>query len=285
MTGQSSEGSGFKLPNGRVRQPPPVPEPFPSPPPPEAKESFFLGIINILKRIASFVGPTERQIFYEISGMISTYGTAQTLPLSDDSAAYIREQVFDRLGMNAPKLNVYNDGPGTWYIRHSHDGHNFSEEFPMYEGEAKTYENIYELRHRAPLDALKYRITEFDLWKQKNVDYKAGHQYMVNGSVAIGAGNVNPAIAYLTATTLNFNAALTENATTGYIKNRDVLNTLYIWRSRDGINYAPLGVGIGTEYITIDPNGAVNIDYYNIHSIKVSSNTPIATVPYEVWVG
>ncbi len=65
--GQGSEGSGFKLPYGRVRQPPPAPEPYPSPPPPEAKESFFSGIINILKRIASFVGHTERQIFYELT--------------------------------------------------------------------------------------------------------------------------------------------------------------------------------------------------------------------------
>ncbi len=267
--GQGSEGSGFKLPYGRVRQPPSAPEPHPIPLPPETKESFFSGIINLLKRIASFVGPTERQTFYELSGVISTYGTAQTLPLSDDSASYIRERVFDRLEMNAPVLNVYNDGPGTWYVRHSHDGHNFSEEFPIFEGEAKTYLNIYELRHRAPIVDLNYRITEFELWKQKNVEYFAGNPYISETFVAnIGLANANIEDIRNGNSTINGVArddtaqALNRNAHSGDLANLGLGNLFVAFD--DGNGYS--------NERTIPPNNAQPLDGMDIARLRIRTD-------------
>jgi len=278
MPGQGSEGSGFKLPYGKTSTPS---EPKPEPIDPESKSSFFSGIIDLLKRIASRVGPTERQIFYEISSEISTYGTAQTAALSDDSSSYIRERVFERLGMNAPKINVYNDGPGTWYIRHTHDGNNFSEEFPIFEGEAKSYENIYELRHRAPLATLKYRITEFDLWKQKNVDFKAGRGYIRNQQLAVG--NVAPLVAYTTADTHAIFTTIQRNATTGYIKNLDISATLYVWVSEDGIEFGAGGVGLDVEYITVQPLSVFHIDGWSLHTIMIGADANL--IDYEVVGG
>jgi hypothetical protein len=277
MTGQS-----FELPFGLTKRR----KEFGAIPPdiPGTDSGKLEEIVQLLRQLAS-PPPTpgsERTLFYDLKG---TNVTAVTTVPEANSALYTREQVYEHLKMNAKIINLYNDGPGPWYIRISHDGEQFSDEFPIYEGEAKTVKNIYEIRHRSPHADMNYRITEFDMWKQKNVDFRAGPQYLFNGTVAIGAGNLNPAIAFTTATLHNFNASLTNNATTGYIKNRDPLNTLYLWRSQDGITFAPLGLGIGVEYGTIDPNGAVNIDYYNIHSIMVSSDTAIAPVDYEIWVG
>lgn len=226
---------------------------------------------------------SNKTIWYDVSSSITTATT--TAPADYGSASYTSLKIWDELRENSPRIAIYNDGPGTLYTIISHEINQYTNEFPIYEGEAKVYNDIREIKMRSPVAGCKYRVTEYELWKQKNVDYKAGFQYMVNGTILIGAGNVNPAVAYLTATTVNFNAALTENATTGYIKNRDPLNTLYLWRSQDGTNFSPLGLGIATEYGTIDPNGAVNIDYYNIHSVKISSDTAIANVDYEIWVG
>ena len=264
--GQGSEGSGFRLPY--IRKPPPSPAPE-IPPPPESKNSFFSRIIDILKRIAAFVGPTERQIFYEVSDVISTYGTAQTLPLSDDSASYIRERVFDRLEMNAPVLNVYNDGPGTWYVRHSHDGNNFSEEFPIFEGEAKTYLNIYELRHRSPIADMNYRITEFELWKQKNVEYFAGNPYISETFVAnVGLANANIEDIRNGASTINGVArddtaqALNRNAHSGDLANLGLGNLFVAFD--DGNGYS--------NERTIPPNNAQPLDGMDIARLRIRTD-------------
>lgn len=267
--GQGSEGSGFKLPYGRGRQPS-TPAPDSHPLPPESKEEgFFSKIIDTLKRIASFVGPTEREIFYEVSDTISTYGTAQTAPLSDDSASYIRERVFDRLGMKAPKLNVYNDGPGTWYVRHSHDGHNFSEEFPIFEGEAKTYLNIYELRHRSPIAGMNYRITEFELWKQKNVEYFAGNPYISETFVAnVGLANANIEDIRNGNSTINGVArddtaqALNRNAHSGDLANLGLGNLFVAFD--DGNGYS--------NERTIPPNNAQPLDGMDIARLRIRTD-------------
>ena len=277
MTGES-----FELPSGLSKRR----SDFGAVPPkiPDTDSGKLEEIVQLLRQIAS-PPPTpgsKQTLFYDRS---SSNTVAVAVVPEANSALYTREQVWEHLQRNAESINLYNDGPGPWYIRISHNGEQFSDEFPIYEGEAKTVKNIYEIKHRSPHANMNYRITEFEMWKQKNVDFRAGPQYLFNGTVGIGAGNANPALAYAGATLHNFNAALTTNATTGYFKNRDPLNTLYIWRSQDGITFTPLGLGIGVEYGTIDPNGAVNIDYYNIHSIMISSDTAIAAVDYEIWVG
>jgi hypothetical protein len=277
MTGES-----FELPFGLTKRR----KDFGAVPPeiPDTDSGKLEEIVILLRQLVSPppIPESERTLFYDVS---ATNATAVTTVPEANSALYTREQIWEHLQRNGKIVNLYNDGPGPWYIRISHDGEQFSGEFPIYEGEAKTVKNVYEIRHRSPHADMDYRITEFEMWKQKNVDFRAGPQYLFNGTVAIGAGNANPTLAYVGATLHNFNATLTTNATTGYIKNRDPLNTLYIWRSQDGITFTPLGLGIGVEYGSIDPNGAVNIDYYNIHSIRVSSDTAIAPVDYEIWVG
>lgn len=279
------EGFGFELPSSKRKRTSPPPGSTPATPQNEAekKDNFFSSITELLKKIANSLTSTEeRIIFYEVSTLISAAGgTAQVNALEDDSSSYIRERVFDRIGMNSPAIKVYNDGPGTWYIRHSHDGQNFSEEFPIYEGEAKVYNNIYELRHRAPLNTLKYRITEFDLWKQKNVDFKAGRGYIRNQTLAVG--NADPATAYTTADVHNMFSILQRNATTGYVKNRDNSAVIFVWVSEDGTEFGQSGLGLGVEYITVQPLSVFHIDGWSLNTIVVGADSN--NVQYEVVGG
>lgn len=168
--GPRSEGFGFKLPTSIKR--PELPSELPYPEPPDfLKNDRTDEIITLLSQISQSLS-TERTNLYDVSdsignavdsaGITSTANNA----LRVDQSEYIRERIFDRIGMPAPKLNIYNDGPGTWYVRVSYEGQQFSDEIALFEGEKKTYSNVYEIRHRSDTLGLKYRVTELDIWQQ-----------------------------------------------------------------------------------------------------------------------
>ena len=152
-------GSGFEFPTRRgIREVPAQPE-----------KDFEQRLKELI------YGAGERRNYYDVSSAIGTAldtsGTTSAAQnsLTIEDSRYVREQIFDRIGMVAPKLNLYNDGPGTWYIRISYEGQQFSDEIALLEGEKKTYFNVYELRHRSDTVGLNYRVTELDIWQQTAV--------------------------------------------------------------------------------------------------------------------
>lgn len=156
------EGSGFEFPTKRrVRDDDDVPAQNHEDLTERLKELIICGRV--------------RRNYYDVSNAIGTAldtsGTTSAAQgsLSIEDSRYVREQIFDRIGIVAPKLNLYNDGPGTWYIRISYEGQQFSDEIALLEGEKKTYFNVYELRHRSETVGLNYRVTELDIWQQTAV--------------------------------------------------------------------------------------------------------------------
>lgn len=167
--GPRSEGYGFKLPDPTLKRPE-LPQ-LPSEPPNFLKNDRTDEIITLLSQINQSLS-TKRTNLYDVSDSIGnavdSSGVTSTAnnALRVDQSEYIRERIFDRIGMLAPKLNIYNDGPGTWYVRVSQEGQQFSDEIALFEGEKKTYFNVYEIRHRSDTLGLQYRVTELDIWQQ-----------------------------------------------------------------------------------------------------------------------
>jgi hypothetical protein len=126
-----------------------------------------------------------RTLFYDHAG---TNKIAVTTPMEASDPRYTTEQIFKRMQRNAEKLDLYNDGPGPWYVRTSPDGEQFSEEFLIKKGNVKTVKNIYELRHRSPRAGMKYRITEFELWSRASEEHTLFYKIAVAVSFVIGFG-------------------------------------------------------------------------------------------------
>lgn len=238
----------------------------------------ILGKIEIAIEIAFPRPPEARTLFYDVA---SSNTTAVAAPLELNDALYTTEQVYEHIKQNAPRITACNDGPGMWYIRISHDGEQYSDEFPIYEGEYKIVYNIYEIKHRSTVAGMKYRITEFELGREKTTYFKSGRGYLRNTTVA--AGNAVPTVAYTTSDLHDVTTVLGQNSTTGYLKNLDPLNTIFFWISHDGTEFGQSGAGLGVEYGRINPNGMTNFDYLDIHSIRVGAN--VNNVDYELFMG
>lgn len=236
----------------------------------------LIKITNLIEKIKS---PIKYSNYYDVSSTIST--ATITRPSDSDSSSYTTISIWQIIERNSPKLTIYNDGPGPLFVIISHFQNQYSVEFPLYEGEAKTYIDVREIKLRSPVAGCAYRLTEYELWKQKNIDFKSGRGYIRNQNIA--TGNVTPATAYTTSDEHTINTSLRRNATTGYIKNRDSVAVLFCWSSIDGTEYGQSGSGLATEYFTVDPNSAVNIDGWEIFSLRVGAN--INNVNYEVSLG
>jgi len=245
---------------------------------------------NLSDAIAKLTATIEKSlprkdIQYYINQAV-TYATP-TVPISREvfatgsSAGYDRIRVHKDISRNADELQVINEGPGSLYLLYTVDYQNWTQnEIKLDEGKATILNNVYELRVRAPRATCTYTATEYIQTTFKNVDFKAGRQYIRNSTIT--TGNVYPATAYTTADTHSVNASLTKNATTGYVKNRDNSATLFIWISLDGTEYGQSGAGLGTEYASIQPNSALNIDGGEVYSLKVGADTN--SINYEVFL-
>jgi len=85
------------------------------------------------------------------------------------STDYVNEDIFDFLSQNAENITIINDGPGTIYIKYSNNGINYSNEFTLYESEAKKYINTHTLQVRTSITGVSYRVTEFEIWTSTSV--------------------------------------------------------------------------------------------------------------------
>ena len=104
-----------------------------------------------------------RTFFYD---HIGTNETAVTTPLDASDSRYTIEKIFECLQRNVETITLHNYGPGSWYVRTSPDGEQFSEEFSIKMGGARTVKNIYEIKHRSLHADMKYHITEFEMWNR-----------------------------------------------------------------------------------------------------------------------
>lgn len=147
------------------------------------------------------------------------------------TTGYTRIVVWDIVHRKSPELYFSCEGPGTIYVRVSDNGKDFSEsEDTVFEGEVRTYYDVYELRIRASTANTKYRITEYEPFKQRDFIYKTGLSYVSETNVAVpGTPNTENIVT-------NIVNGLGRFATTGYIIN-DGPGNLQMQVSIDGINY------------------------------------------------
>lgn len=84
---------------------------------------------------------------------------------------YDRIPVWERIGRNALRLWIVNDGPaesggfpGNLFVRHSTKGtEKFSEEFIIQFGETRLLSDVYELRVRSLFAGVRFRVTEREI--------------------------------------------------------------------------------------------------------------------------
>ncbi len=107
---------------------------------------------------------------YDVSSSItSASGYSASKPESADSSAYTRHQIFVTTEKISDKVTVLNDGPGTLQVIVYHNTNIFSDEFPLYEGEYKVYNGVYEIKVRSDTVGLNYRITDYEILQQTAV--------------------------------------------------------------------------------------------------------------------
>lgn len=179
-------------------------------------------------------------------------------PDNVSATGYTREPVWDILNRTSPELYVVNLGPGTIFLRISRDGKVFSQaESVIFEGEVKTFYDVYEVRLRSPTADTQYIITEFEYFKQKDVTFLSGRPYVSEIAVAVaGVPNTENVVT-------NAVQGLRRNAHTGYLIN-DGPGNLLVRLSNDGVTYAP------TQ--TMIPNQILDLDGEDIYSILIDAS-------------
>lgn len=96
--------------------------------------------------------------YYDVENVIQV---SQPLELDPQSDKYQTENVWNIYHRLSRKLTVVNIGPGILYVRVTHDSQYVSEEYVIYEGQFKEYDEIYYVKLRSPSANLRYRVTEY----------------------------------------------------------------------------------------------------------------------------
>ena len=177
-------------------------------------------------------------------------------PIIDDVTAtgYTQEQIFSILQRLSPELYFINFGPGTIFLRVTKNGSDFSLQSPVFEGEVKTYYDVFELRLRSPTAQTQYLITEFEYFKQKDISFLSGRPFVDEANVVAGT----PVIELIVTDPVQ---GLGRNAHTGFIVN-DGPNNLQVELSNDGVTFAPI--------ITVIPNQILDLDKEDMYTIRLS---------------
>jgi len=177
-------------------------------------------------------------------------------PLIDNVSAtgYTQEQIFSILQRLSPELYFINFGPGTVFLRVTKNGSDFSLQSPVFEGEVKTYYDVFEIRLRSPTANTQYLITEFEYFKQKDISFLSGRPFVDEANVVLGT----PRTVLIVTDPVQ---GLGRNAHTGFIVN-DGPNNLQVELSNDGVTFAPL--------ITVIPNQILDLDKEDMFSIRLN---------------
>lgn len=171
------------------------------------------------------------------------------------ATGYTQQFIFPILQRLSPELYVINLGPGTIFLRVSKNGHDFSLQSPVFEGEVKTFYDVFEIRLRSPTAQTQYLITEFEYFKQKDISFLSGRPFVDEGNVVLGV----PVIELIVTDPVQ---GLGRNAHTGFIVN-DGPNNLQVELSNDGVNFAPI--------ITVIPNQILDLDKEDMYTIRLSA--------------
>lgn len=194
------------------------------------------------------------------SGLQNLPNAVLTIPTEDNTnpvTGYTRIVVYDILDRTSPELYFLNQGPGTIFVRLSKNGKSFSEsESVMFEGESKTFYDVYELRIRTATANTEYRVSEFEYLKQRDISFLSSRPYVSETTVAVvGVPNTENIVTDPV-------QGLGRNAHTGYII-CDGPGNLRVRLSNDGINFAPI--------ITVIPNQLLDLDKEDIHTVTIDA--------------
>ena len=191
------------------------------------------------------------------TGIRTLTNAVLTEPIIDDVSAtgYTQELIFPILQRLSPELYFINFGPGTIFLRVSKNGSEFSLQSPVFEGEVKTYYDVFELRLRSPTAQTQYLITEFEYFKQKDISFLSGRPFVANNINVVAGAAVTELIV------TDPVQGLGRNAHTGFIVN-DGPNNLQVELSNDGVTFAP--------FITVIPNQILDLDKEDMYTIRLS---------------
>lgn len=259
-------------PEGKVPTTPPTTKPPAKPPEDKAIEKSLRAIEETLRSVLSKQGDviyllqelvkaaeTELVDLKLDSGLQNLPNPVTTVPSPDDInplTGYTRIIVYDILNRTSPELYFLNQGPGTIFMRMSKNGKTFSQsESVVFEGEVKTFYDVYELRVRTTTANTNYIVTEFEYLKQRDIVFLSSRPFVLEGNIpALG----NP---YDVLVVTDPVQGLGRNAHTGYIVN-DGPNNLQVRLSNDGVTFAPI--------ITVIPNQILDLSDEDMYTIRLS---------------
>jgi hypothetical protein len=260
-------------PEGKPPTTPPTTKPPAKPPEEKAIEKSLRAIEETLRGVLR----TQGDIIYLLqelvrasetelvdlkldSGLQNLPNPVTIVPAPDDInplTGYTRIIVYDILNRTSPELYFLNQGPGTIFIRMSKNGKAFSEsESVIFEGEVKTFYDVYELRVRTTTANTNYIVTEFAYLKQRDIVFLSSRPFVLESNIPLTL--VSP---YDVLVVTDPTQGLGRNAHTGYIIN-DGPNNLQVRLSNDGVTFAPP--------ITIIPNQILDLDGEDMYTIRLS---------------
>lgn len=133
------------------------------------RRSFFHDLLHKLDKIITLqlYGRLSRGNLYNehYTSIIATPNQpeSQDTIATATSAGYTQHRINEKIGRNASKLYVINDGPIALYVVTTPDAKKWSaDEAIIYSGESREFYDVYEIRVRTPEADHKYRVTEYD---------------------------------------------------------------------------------------------------------------------------
>lgn len=246
--------------------------PVPEEKPPEGRPPYNKKVLELLGAIvqAQRVMIEQLQVLIKASevelvdlkfdtGIKTLSNAVSNEPNIDDisTTGYTQELIFPILKRLSPELYFINLGPGTIFLRVSKDGTNFSVQSPVFEGEVKTFYDVFELRLRSPTANTQYIITEYEYFKQKDFTFLTGRPYVSETTVA-AAGTPNTERIVTDPV-----QGLGRNAHTGYIIN-DGPGSLLVRLSNDGATFAPVQ--------TVIPNQILDLTGEDVHTVQIDAS-------------
>lgn len=235
----------------------------------EKNLSKIISLLELLVKAAE----TELVPLRYNSGLQTLTTAVTTVPDPDNTTptngGYTVIDVAIILERKSPELYFLNEGPGVIYVRVLKNKNDSStNEDIVFEGETKTFYDVFELRIRSTSNNTKYRVTEYEPFKQRDFSYKTGLSYVSETNVAVvGVPNVENIVTSTVAP-----LGLGRFATTGYLIN-DGPGNLEVEVSVDGTNYGNI--------ITLIPNQILEFEE-EIYSLRIDAT--VAATAYRLNV-